>query len=174
MVRNQLVKRKDGSLAPQATAEISEASAGLVFRSIGYHGKALLDLPFDQKSGTIPNECGQVKDPGNGNVLRKREYVAGWIKRGPVGVIGTNKQDAVETVHRMLETFLNEKMEAGKNYTNPDIVSLLEKRKVEYVSFADWKLLDAHETDVGQKYGRPRVKLTSVAEMLSVIGQENN
>ena len=174
LVRNQLVKRKDGSLAPQATAEISEASAGLVFRSIGYHGKALPDLPFDQKSGTIPNECGQVKDPGNGNVLSKREYVAGWIKRGPVGVIGTNKQDAVETVHRMLETFLNEKMEAGKNYANPDIVPLLEKRKVEYVSFADWKLLDVHETDAGQKYGRPRVKLTSLAEMLSVIRQNNN
>ena len=67
-----------------------------------------------QKTGTIPNECGQVKDPENGNILRNREYVAGWIKRGPSGVIGTNKQDAVETVHRMLETFLNEKMEAGK------------------------------------------------------------
>ena len=174
MVRNQLVKREDGSLALQATAEISKAEAGLVFRSIGYHGKALPDLPFDQKSGTIPNECGQVKDQGNGNTLRKREYVAGWIKRGPVGVIGTNKQDAVETVHRMLGTFLNEKMEAGKNYANSDIVPLLEKRKVEYVSFADWKLLDAHETDAGQKHGRPRVKLTSLAEMLSVIRQENN
>ena len=74
----------------------------------------------------------------------------------------------------MLETFLNEKLETRKNYTNLDIVSLLEKRKVEYVSFADWKRLDAHETDVGQKQGRPRVKLTSLAEMLSVIRQENN
>ena len=172
LVRNQLLKREDGSLAAQPTEEINEAAAELVFRSIGYHGQPLPDLPFDQKSGTIPNECGQVKDPENGNKLRNREYVAGWIKRGPSGVIGTNKQDAVETVHRMLETFLNEKMEAGKNCANPDIVALLENRKVEYVSFADWKLIDAHETEAGQKQGRPRVKLTSIAEMLSVIRQK--
>lgn len=106
MVRNQLVKQDDGSLRPQATENKNEEDAGLIFRSIGYLGKPLADLPFDQKSGTIPNESGQVKDPENGNSLRNREYVAGWIKRGPSGVIGTNKQDAVETVHRMLETFL--------------------------------------------------------------------
>jgi ferredoxin--NADP+ reductase len=172
LVRNQLLKREDGSLAAQPTEKINEAAAELVFRSIGYHGQPLPDLPFDQKSGTIPNECGQVKDQENGNKLRNREYVAGWIKRGPSGVIGTNKQDAVETVHRMLETFLNEKMEAGKNCTNPDIVALLENRNVKYVSFADWKLIDAHETEAGQKQGRPRVKLTSIAEMLSVIRQK--
>ena len=172
MVRNQLVKKEDGSLRPQATDKIVEEDAGLVFRSIGYHGKPLADLPFDQKSGTIPNEFGQVKDPENGNLLRNREYVAGWIKRGPSGVIGTNKQDAVETVHRMLETFLKEKMEAGKNVSNPDIVLLLEKRKVEFVSFADWKLLDAHEIEAGQKQGCPRVKLTSIAEMLEIFGQK--
>ena len=172
MVRNQLVKKEDGSLRPQATDKIVEEDAGLVFRSIGYHGKPLADLPFDQKSGTIPNEFGQVKDPENGNFLRNREYVAGWIKRGPSGVIGTNKQDAVETVHRMLETFLKEKMESGKNVSNPDIVLLLEKRKVEFVSFADWKLLDAHEIEAGQKQGRPRVKLTSTAEMLEIFCQK--
>ena len=172
MVRNQLVKKEDGSLRPQATDKIVEEDAGLVFRSIGYHGKPLADLPFDQKSGTIPNECGQVKDQENGNLLRNREYVAGWIKRGPSGVIGTNKQDAVETVHRMLETFLKEKIESGKNVSNPDIVSLLEKRKVEFVSFADWKLLDAHEIEAGQKQGRPRVKLTSTAEMLEIFCQK--
>ena len=172
MVRNQLVKKEDGSLRPQATDKIVEEDAGLVFRSIGYHGKPLADLPFDQKSGTIPNEFGQVKDPENGNLLRNREYVAGWIKRGPSGVIGTNKQDAVETVHRMLETFLKEKIESGKNVSNPDIVSLLEKRKVEFVSFADWKLLDAHEIEAGQKQGRPRVKLTSTAEMLEIFCQK--
>ena len=173
MVRNQLVKQEDGSLRPQATENKIEEEAGLIFRSIGYHGKPLTDLPFDKKSGTIPNECGQVKDTENGNVLRNREYVAGWIKRGPNGVIGTNKQDAVETVHRMLETFLNEKMEAGKNDVNPDIVSLLENRKVDFFSFADWLLLDAHETEAGQKLGRPRTKLTSVAEMLEIIRKKS-
>ena len=173
MVRNKLVKKRDGSLVPQTTEEMYEAAAGLVFRSVGYHGKAHPGLPFDKKSGTIPNDFGQVKDLENGNILRKREYVAGWIKRGPSGVIGTNKQDATETVHRMLETFLSEKMEAGKNYTNQDIVPLLEKRKVDYVSFADWKLIDAHETNAGQKFGRPRIKITSVAEMMTIICQKN-
>ena len=172
MVRNQLVRRDDGSLRPQATEKKIEEDAGLVFRSIGYLGKPLADLPFDHKSGTIPNEYGQVKDPENGNSFRCREYVAGWIKRGPSGVIGTNKQDAVETVHRMLETFLAEKMEAGQNVVLPDIVSLLESRKVDHVSFADWKLLDAHETEVGEAQGRPRLKLTSITEMLEIIRQK--
>ena len=172
MVRNQLVKQDDGSLRPQATENKIEEDAGLIFRSIGYLGKPLADLPFDQKSGTIPNESGQVKDPENGNSLRNREYVAGWIKRGPSGVIGTNKQDAVETVHRMLETFLAEKMEAGQNVVLPDIVSLLESRKVDHVSFADWKLLDAHETEAGEAQGRPRLKLTSITEMLEIIRQK--
>ena len=172
MVRNQLVRRDDGSLRPQATEKKIEEDAGLVFRSIGYLGKPLVDLPFDHKSGTIPNECGQVKDLENGNSFRCREYVAGWIKRGPSGVIGTNKQDSVETVHRMLETFQAEKMEPGQYITVPDIVSLLESRKIEYVSFADWKLLDAHETEAGQAEGRPRLKLTSIAEMLEIIHQK--
>ena len=99
--------------------------------------------------------------------------MAGWIKRGPNGVIGTNKQDSVETVHRMLETFQAEKMEPGQYITVLDIVSLLESRKIEYVSFADWKLLDAHETEAGQAEGRPRLKLTSITEMLEIIRQKN-
>ena len=172
MVRNQLVRRDDGSLRSQATEEKIEKDAGLIFRSIGYLGKPLAGLPFDKKSGTIPNECGQVKDPENGNSFRFREYVAGWIKRGPNGVIGTNKQDSVETVHRMLETFQAKKMKPGQYITVPDIVSLLESRKIEYVSFADWKLLDEHETEAGQAEGRPRLKLTSIAEILEIIRQK--
>ena len=96
MVRNELVKRDDGSLRPQATGDLMEENAGLIFRSIGYHGNPLADVPFDHNSGTIPNECGQIIDEDQNKSLRTREYVAGWIKRGPTGVIGTNKQDAVE------------------------------------------------------------------------------
>jgi len=169
MVRNQMVKQADGSLRSQATQNKMEEDAGLIFRSIGYLGKPLANLPFDQKSGTIPNECGQVKDSANGNSLRNREYVAGWIKRGPSGVIGSNKQDSVETVHRMLETFLAEKIEPGQNVEFLDIVSLLESRSLDYVSFADWKLLDIFEVESGQAQGRPRRKLTSISEMLEII-----
>ena len=174
MVRNQLVKRDDGSLRPQATGELMEENAGLIFRSIGYHGNPLADVPFDQNSGTIPNECGQIIDEDQDKSLRTREYVAGWIKRGPTGVIGTNKQDAVETVHRMLETFLQEKIEPGQQPDISGIEALLKERNVNYVSFEDWKLLDAYETDAGQAQERPRVKVTSIDEMLEIIREKNN
>ena len=138
MVRNELVKRDDGSLRPKATGDLMEENAGLIFRSIGYHGNLLVDVPFDHNSGTIPNERGQIIDEDQDKSLHTREYVAGWIKRGPTGVIGTNKQDAVETVHRMLETFLQEKIEPRQQTDSSDIESLLKDRNVEYVSFEDW------------------------------------
>ena len=125
--------------------------------------------PFDQKSGTIPNESGQVIDSDDSNSLLSREYVTGWIKRGPTGVIGTNKQDAVETVHRLLEAFLQEKIEPRQTSNSSEIESLLESRNVDYVSFEDWKLLDEHETETGLAQDRPRVKVTAIDEMLEII-----
>ena len=169
MVRNELVKRDDGSLRPQATGDFMEENAGLIFRSIGYHGNPLADVPFDHNSGTIPNECGQIIDEDQDKSLRTREYVAGWIKRGPTGVIGTNKQDAVETVHRMLETFLQEKIEPRQQTDSSSIEALLKERNVDYVSFEDWKLLDEYETEAGQEQERPRVKVTSIEKMLEII-----
>ncbi len=174
MVRNQLVKRDDGSLRPQATGELMEENAGLIFRSIGYHGNPLADVPFDHNSGTIPNECGQIIDEDQDKSLRTREYVAGWIKRGPTGVIGTNKQDAVETVHRMLETFLQEKIEPRQQTDSSGIEALLKERNVDYVSFEDWKLLDEYETEAGQAQERPRVKVTSIEKMLEIIRDKKN
>ena len=174
MVRNELVKRDDGSLRPQATGDFMEENAGLIFRSIGYHGNPLADVPFDHNSGTIPNECGQIIDEDQDKSLRTREYVAGWIKRGPTGVIGTNKQDAVETVHRMLETFLQEKIEPRQQTDSSGIESLLKERNVDYVSFEDWKLLDEYETEAGQEQERPRVKVTSIEKMLEIIRDKKN
>ena len=137
MVRNQLVKRDAGSLRPQATGKLMEENAGLIFRSIGYHGNPLADVPFDHNSGTIPNECGQIIDEDQDKSLRTREYVAGWIKRGPTGVIGTNKQDAVETVHRMLETFLQEKIEANKDLAQFKPIILEEDLNYEKAMFLE-------------------------------------
>ena len=174
MVRNELVKRDDGSLRPQATGDFMEENAGLIFRSIGYHGNPLADVPFDHKSGTIPNECGQIIDEDQDKSLRTREYVAGWIKRGPTGVIGTNKQDAVETVHRMLETFLQEKIKPRQQTDSSGIEALLKGRNVDYVSFKDWKLLDEYETKAGQAQERPRVKVTSIEKMLEIIRDKKN
>ena len=84
-------------------------------------------------------------------------------------MIGTNKQDAVETVHRMLETFLQEKIEPCQQTDSSGIEALLKERNVDYVSFEDWKLLDEYETEVGQKQERPRVKVTSIEDMLEII-----
>ena len=151
-----------------------EENAGLIFRSIGYHGNPLADVPFDHNSGTIPNECGQIIDNDRDKSLRTREYVAGWIKRGPTGVIGTNKQDAVETVHRMLETFLQEKIERRQKTDSPGIDSLLKERNVEYVTFEDWRLLDEYETKAGQSKDRPRVKVTSIEKMIEIIRDKKN
>jgi len=173
MVRNELVKGDDGNLRPEATGDLMEENAGLIFRSIGYRGNSLADVPFDQNSATIPNECGQIIDEDQDKLFRNREYVAGWIKRGPTGVIGTNKQDAVETVHRMLETFLQEKIEPRQQIDSSGIESLLKERNVEYVSFEDWKLLDEYETVAGQAQERTRVKVSSIEKMLEIIRNKN-
>ncbi len=169
MVRNELIKQSDGSLRPQATNDLIEENAGLIFRSIGYHGNPLAGVPFDHNSGIIPNECGQIIDEDQDKSLRSREYVAGWIKRGPTGVIGTNKQDAVETVHRMLEIFLQEEIEPVNQTGSSSIESLLKERNVEYVTFTDWKKLDEYEKESGLSQERPRVKVTSILKMLEII-----
>ena len=89
-------------------------------------------------------------------------------------MIGTNKQDAVETVHRMLETFLHEKIEPGYQTSSSSIESLLKERSVDYVSFEDWKLLDDYEIEAGQAQDRPRVKVTSIEKMLEKIRDKKN
>ncbi len=169
IVRNKLKKQNDGNLRPIPSDEIFEKEANLIFRSIGYHGEALVGLPFDKKKGIIPNDFGQVIDSENPKVLRKREFVAGWIKRGPSGVIGTNKPDAVETVHRMLDTFHNEKILPKKYDSKSDIVFFLKSRSVNFVSFSDWKILNNYEIKSGENNERPRIKLTSVEKMLEII-----
>jgi len=95
--------------------------------------------------------------------------VAGWIKRGPSGVIGTNKPDAVESVRALLQTFLDEKWQPKEAAGVSVIEALLKSRQVEYVSFADWKRLDAHEVREGQESGRPRRKVIEPEEMLRII-----
>jgi ferredoxin--NADP+ reductase len=161
LVRNELVE-EHGRIRAQATAHVSRLEVGLVLRSIGYNGDALPDVPFDAKRGVLPNAGGQLLDAPDGDLLA-HEYVAGWIKRGPSGVIGTNKQCAVETVQRMLGNLATPKTRTD------DLASLLQSRGVPAVSFADWKKLDEYEVQRGQPSGRPRRKVTSVEEMLRII-----
>jgi ferredoxin--NADP+ reductase len=144
LVRNQLVEGR-----AVATKERETIPCGIVFRSVGYRGVGLPGLPFDERSGTIPNEGGRV-EPGL--------YVAGWIKRGPSGVIGTNKKDATETVALLLEDA--KAGELGRT-TDNRLEDLLEERGAEAVLYAGWESIDRAERTAGEPHGRPRIKLCS-------------
>jgi ferredoxin--NADP+ reductase len=166
--RNVLVLDSGGSVRAKGTGQFETLPADLVFRSIGYKGLPMPGLPFDERGGVIPNQGGRVIDAAGKPVPRL--YVAGWIKRGPSGVIGTNKNDAIETVRAMVE---DAKSLSAEGVT-PDaeaVTALLRARKVRWVSFADWKRIDAAEVARGQPQGRPRVKFTAVADMLRVLGE---
>jgi len=139
-----------------ATEERETLPCGLVFRSVGYRGVALADVPFDEKTGTIPNVGGRV-EPG--------VYAAGWIKRGPTGVIGTNKKDATETVEMLLEDAAAGKLPRS-SATSVDVDALLDERGVRRVMYAGWQSIDEVERAAGEKQGRPRVKLCSWDELL--------
>jgi ferredoxin--NADP+ reductase len=162
--RNQLFQAPDGSLRPRGTGVYETIECGMVLRSVGYKGVPLPGVPYDQATGTIPNRGGRVIDPATGEPA-PGEYVVGWAKRGPSGVIGTNKPDAAATVALMLEDASHLTPAPGDG----DIETLLRERGVDFVSYADWKTLDTHETSQGAAQGRPRVKVTRVDEMLDII-----
>jgi ferredoxin--NADP+ reductase len=165
--RNRLVLRDDGRQASQGTGTFEEMEAGMILRSVGYRGVPLLGVPFDERMGTIPHAAGRVIELDSGEVVTG-EYVVGWAKRGPSGVIGTNKPDSVATVKSMIEDIpLLPGMDDALR--DPDnVVQLLREKQIAFVSYDDWKRLDEHETTCGSEQGRPRVKLTRVDEMLKV------
>jgi ferredoxin--NADP+ reductase len=162
-VRNELVAR-DGRIVAVPTGETETIPCGLVFRSIGYHGIPLPDLPFDAGSGTIPNDGGRILD-GNGTPL-PGAYVAGWIKRGPTGVIGTNKKDAMETVAGLLEDAESGRLPRGGADADA-IVELLAERGIQPVVYAGWEAIDALERSRGEPLGRPRIKLCTWDDLLA-------
>jgi ferredoxin--NADP+ reductase len=170
MAKNELYQTDSGTLRSRTTDQVEEIPVGLVFRSIGYMGVPLPGVPFHERWGVILNEKGRVLNPeSNEPVLG--EYTAGWIKRGPSGVIGTNKPDAAETAECMLED-----VAAGKCLTpaHPEldaITQLMQQKKPTYVSYEDWLRLDELETAAGTEQGRPRVKFTEVDKMLAALGK---
>jgi ferredoxin--NADP+ reductase len=154
LVRNEL----DANERAVATEERETLPCGLVFRSVGYHGVELPGVVFDAASGTIPNEGGRV-EPG--------VYCAGWIKRGPTGVIGTNKKDATETVGLLLEDAAAGRLEPKPEASAAAVDALLAERGVRVVEYAGWTAIDDAERAAGEKLGRPRVKLSSWDELLA-------
>ncbi len=171
LVKNELYKADDGTLRPRATTEKFTLPVDLVFRSIGYKGVALPGVSFDERGGVIPNVQGRVINPADKSVVAG-QYAVGWIKRGPSGIIGTNKPDSQESIDRALED-----AKAGTTFTpaSPDraaIEALLRDRGVDFVSFAEWQKLDAAELANGAALNRPRVKFSRVDDMLNVVHQQ--
>lgn len=167
--RNQLHADDTGYLNADGTGEFETIPAGLVLRSVGYKGIPLEDVPYDKRSGIIPNDQGRVKNPESSTPILG-EYVVGWAKRGPSGVIGTNKPDAAETVATMLSDLPN--IPPAPQPDPMSIDGLLEERQLNFVTIEGWRILDQIELAQGQAQGRPRVKFTRIQDMLAALRAE--
>ena len=168
LVRNVLYATDAGSLRARATDQFETLDAGLVFRSIGYRGVPLPGVPFHDSWGVIPNAGGRVLDADSREPL-VGQYTAGWIKRGPTGVIGTNKPDAAETVEAMLTDARAGNLLSPANATAAAAEALVRGRQAHVVTYDDWRRLDALELSHGKEQGRPRVKFTRVDDMLAAL-----
>ncbi|MFL2504608.1 MAG: hypothetical protein ACJ0Q2_05950 [Candidatus Azotimanducaceae bacterium] len=166
VVKNKLVENQDGGLKPVASEETEIIPAGLVFRSVGYKGKPLPDIPYDENSGTIMNASGRVVEPDGTAVTGL--YTAGWIKRGPSGVIGTNKTCAQETVALMLEDLGSGKVNVPEDPSIRGAEALINEKEGAVVTYPEWQNIDRSELQRGEAEGRPRVKYTDINEMIGV------
>ena len=161
-MQNRLEAGSDGRVRAVATDEREVIPCTLVFRSVGYHGVALPGAPFDE----APRHDAERRRPrpGRGRCADPGVYCAGWIKRGPTGVIGTNKKDATETVDLLLEDARAGVLAAREG--DGSVEALLAERGVEVVTYAGWEAIDALERARGEEQGRPRVKLCTWDELL--------
>jgi ferredoxin--NADP+ reductase len=169
VVRNELARTADGSLRPRPTGVTETIPVGLVFRSIGYMGAPLPDTAFDAERGVIPNRAGHVA--AQDDHLLPGEYAVGWIKRGPSGVIGSNRPDAVETAEAMMTDALAGDLLQPAHPSRASLDALLASRGVEVVSYADWQILDRLEQEAGAAAGRPRLKFSRVEDMMAALHQ---
>ncbi|MCY4022085.1 MAG: FAD-dependent oxidoreductase [Anaerolineaceae bacterium] len=169
LVRNELQLRDNGYLSARPTDIYETIPVGLVFRSVGYRGVPLPDIPFYEPWGIIPNEKGRVLREQDGSDSLTGLYVVGWIKRGPSGVIGTNKPDSVETVTMLLEDLAAGELWQPTAPAPAAVDDLMAERGLRPVTFADWQILDELEQERGEALGRPRLKYSRVEEMLAAL-----
>lgn len=161
--RNELITDDSGRIVAKDTGAREELPVQLVVRSVGYRGVAIPGLAFDDRSGTIPHDNGRIAGSRN-------EYVAGWIKRGPSGVIGTNKKCSQQTVGTVVDGLLAGTPEAaprGTGYAD-ELAEWLAARQPQLVTAAHWRAIDQFEREAGESHGRPRVKLASLTELLRI------
>jgi ferredoxin--NADP+ reductase len=162
---NRLVSDPGGRMRAEPTGQEEVIECGLVLRSIGYRGMPVAGIPFDERRGLIRNERGRVIDDAG---VCAGEYAVGWIKRGPSGVIGTNKKDAADTVARILEDEASCQLPVPRPELADDeaIADWLAERAPGFVTWEGWEAIDAHETALGLPSGRPRVKLVRLGELV--------
>ena len=168
MERNVLRAVAGGDIAASGTGQYETIPAGMILRSVGYKGAPLPGVPYDARKGIIPNELGRILDPASDRMVAG-EYVVGWAKRGPTGVIGTNKPDAIESVHSMFEDLSKGKLTPCPDPDPQAIVALLGERGVRYVNADEWRRIDHAEVAAGKQAGKPRVKFVAAEEMLKAL-----
>src|ERR687887_1797226 len=166
VVRNRIEPDESGRLRAVSTGEEEMIECGLVLRSIGYRGRPLPGVPFDDRRGLIRNDGGRVT--GDDGATLPGEYAVGWVKRGPSGVIGTNKKCATDTVTKLLEDAVAGRLNAPADGDGRAIEPWLRRRVPGLVTWAGWKAIDEHEVAAGEPQSRPRVKLVRVPEMVAV------
>ena len=166
VARNEIVNT-DRGLSARPTGETETIDAGLVLRSVGYRGLKVDGVPFDEQRATIMNHGGRVVEESGAVV--PGVYTTGWIKRGPTGVIGTNKQCALETVQALLEDHASGRLREPRE-DRAALRGLIAERQPAAIDRHGWAAINAHEVTAGGRAGRPRVKLTDVEEMVRVAG----
>jgi ferredoxin--NADP+ reductase len=164
--RNEIMRAEDGTLrARPVDDEVETVECGLVLRSVGYRAVPLPDVPFDERHFVLPNERGRVLAP-DGKPL-PGVYAVGWIKRGPTGILGTNKRDAEETVACLAEDLRSGVLPKPPSPDREQIDALLAERKRDLVTVEGWRAIDQHELERGNRQRRPRVKLAAREELLA-------
>ncbi|QDQ90268.1 ferredoxin [Rhodococcus sp. WB9] len=162
--RNEMVADDDGRSGIRPTEITDVLECGLVVRSVGYRGRPVPGLPFDIDHGIIPNHNGRVVDPSTGET-RTGVYVTGWTKRGPSGVIGTNRRCSIETVTSLLDDHANGRLTAPA-HDRRSLLDLVRERRPESIDFEGWQAIDQFERTAGKREGRPRVKIVDIDGML--------
>jgi ferredoxin--NADP+ reductase len=165
VARNALFMDEQGTVRSRPTGETEEIPCGLVFRSVGYKGVVLEGVPFDAAAGIVPNDHGRVIDPESGRQM-SGVYVAGWIKRGPTGLIGSNKTCSRETIDALIDDMGAEKHFVPTAPQADAVDQLLRERRIDYVTYDEWKRIDELELARGRAVGRPRIKLTERDDIL--------
>ena len=167
VIRNSLELNEDGKVVVRPGEEKTWIETGLVLRAIGYRGHPFPGLPFDERRGVIDNIDGRVADTSVVNAeVKPGAYVVGWIKRGPQGIIGTNKQCAAETVSRLLADVSAGRIGDKSPLSSSEVSAVIALRKKDVVSESGWRRIDIAERKKGKSSGRPRVKFCSVGEMI--------